>query len=119
MMKTSCFRVCTFFYSSCILLTPVLAQAQNPLPVPVLKARKDTTMLCLAGCEKPGDNAWNQSRESAGAVGTHDWSYCVYTAVAMINRFYGGTLTRDEIAFQVNQRPTPDTELAHGTGVKS
>lgn len=86
------------------------------LAVVVLKARKDTTMLCLDGCKKTGSDVWNQSREAASGLGIHDRNYCVYTAIVMLNRFYGGTMTRDECALYSHDRVTPDNELAHDAG---
>lgn len=84
------------------------------LALSALKARKDTTMLCLAGCKRTGNNAWNKSRATAANYGLHDGGYCVYTAVATINRFYGGTVTEDECAYNAHNGPTPDqNELGH------
>lgn len=106
----------------------LIAYPGKTLSVVPLKARKDTTLLCLNGCKRSGPNAWNQSRENSGTVGIHDYNYCVPTAIAMINRFYGGNLTRDEIMSNSNQFRTPDWEqelvsvtvqgeLGHGGGV--
>ena len=86
------------------------------LAVIPLKARKDTTMLCLDGCLREGEDAWNKSRESAPDLGIHDGNYCVYTAVTMLNRFYGGSITRDECAYEAHHQPTPDRELGHDDG---
>lgn len=83
------------------------------LPVIALKARKDTPMLCLDGCKR---NEWNVSREAAPTLNEHDRSYCVYTAVTMINRYYHGTISRDECAFRAHNHPSPEGELAHGAG---
>ena len=64
-MKLSISVAFTFIYIGYVLPAQVLAQTEHVLPVTALKARKDTTMLCLAGCDKTGNNAWNQSRENA------------------------------------------------------
>lgn len=94
------------------------AYSAKILPVPALKARKDTRLLCLDGCYREGDGgynaAWNTSRESAPNLSQHDEGYCVYTQIVMINRFFGGTFTRDEAASIAHQYATPEKELGHG-----
>lgn len=92
----------------------LLAYPGKVLAVPVLKARKDTRLLCLDGCDRTGAHAWNASRESADHLGKHDVGYCVYTQIAMVNRFFGGNFTRDEAASITHKYATPEKELGHG-----
>lgn len=94
------------------------AYSAKILPVPALKARKDTRLLCLDGCYREGDGgynaAWNTSRESAPNLSHHDEGYCAYTQIVMINKFFGGTFTRDEAASIAHRSATPEKELGHG-----
>lgn len=86
------------------------------LAVVSLAARKDTMLLCLDGCDRTGNHAWNQSHLAAGEPGTHaDW-YCWATAIKMMNNYYGGTITRDEVAFKVKGGGAPEGDLAHNKG---
>ena len=93
------------------------AYAGKTIPVPVLAARKDTKLLCLDGCHRIGDElhaSWNASREFANNLSDHDIGYCAFTQIAMINRYFGGNVSRDEIASIAKRRATPEEELGHG-----
>lgn len=45
--------------------------------------------------------------------------YCVRASVAMINNYFGGTLTQDRISFEIYKdwKPEADSDLGHGVGV--
>jgi len=91
-----------------------------------LAARKDSEMLCLDGCNESkdeinngeDDHQWDGSHENRTHYGEHEDSYCPYTAIAMVNSKYGGTVQRDEIAFHVKGRgtSTPFYDLSHSEG---
>ncbi len=60
---------------------------------------KDTPMLCLKGCSKDGNHAWDSEHQSNGC--THDNSYCVRAGISMINSYYGGSLSQDRISYHI------------------
>jgi hypothetical protein len=62
----------------------------NPLAVPHLKQRKDTAMLQLENPSEDGPLAWDRPDEDRPTR-----PYCVYAAVAMLNRFYSGDWSVD------------------------
>ena len=89
------------------------------LGVTALAARKDTALLCLDGCERESTNThqWDGSHESLAHYWDHESSYCYATAIAMINHYYGGNLTRDEIAWRIKATDNkPEDDLSHSEG---
>lgn len=84
-----------------------------------LAARKDTSLLCLDGCERTATNnrQWDGSHEALAHWWDHERMYCPYTAIAMVNRYYGGSITRDEVAWRIHgQDHDPEGDLAHNVG---
>lgn len=98
---------------------------RNGNPVPPRKARKDTALLCVDGTAwvapvfgttfitRPGSRCnhkhtdlhggapnhhWDGSHADRAAWGTHERNYCPYAMTQMLNMYYGGTITQDEVA---------------------
>jgi len=92
--------------------------AAKSLAVTALAQRKDTTCLCLDGCDRTDANSrpWNGSHQGAATPGTHSSMYCGWCAVTMANRYHGGTITQDEVAFNRNGTGAPEGDISHGTG---
>ncbi len=91
----------------------------NTLGVVSLAARKDTKLLCLDRCEEfPANNRhWDGSHEALVHWWTHERMYCPYTAIRMINNYYGGTITRDEVAWKIKAVDSdPTGDLDHNVG---
>mgnify|MGYP006289702235 CR=1 FL=1 len=101
------------------------------LGVPLLKSNKDTAMLCLCGCPRQDpegehrDHVWNRASQSqaggdADLPGPHAIAQCWAVSVKMINHYYGGSITQDEICWStrgtVNNRNDPKWDLAHNQG---
>lgn len=87
----------------------LLRGLQKILPVGRLAARRDTHMLCLDGCwrmlkasEKNHFSLCDAPRTTAKFVSDHDKNYCAHAASRMINNYYGGNLTQDELAFRAS-----------------
>jgi len=80
------------------------------LGVTSLSARKDTTMLCLLGCEEDNTNGnvWDADHLARPTWGPHESWYCWATAARMLNNYRGGDITRDEIVYEVKR------DLLHG-----
>lgn len=87
--------------------------------------QKDTKMLCLH-CAETGENghAWNASHPKTPNVAEKDcdhcYHYCARASVKMVNRFFGGTLTQDEISYHIFKGETDNDglvgKLGHGRG---
>ncbi len=81
----------------------------NPLP-----ARKDTTMLCLDGCPRTGDHRWDASHMGTAHYCDHESWQCWAAATAMLNHYYGGSITQDEVKYYVKGGGAPEGDLPHG-----
>lgn len=106
------------------------------LAVPHKYQHKDTHLLCIwnhedderPGCtEEAGRNGpWDGPHPAeTGHIGrcNHCVRYCASAAIQMVNAFYNGSLTQDEISYHVRQNayPGPDHpegDLGHGRGPK-
>lgn len=80
----------------------------NPLEVPQINQRKDTAMLQLENPSEDGPLAWDRPDADRPLR-----PYCVYAAVAMLNRFYGGDWTVDYAHYMTlrDQAPGPELDL--------
>ena len=68
------------------------------LHVPVYKPRKDTRMLVLNWGKKILEKGWDRPNDSDSLTAEEEWR-CWVAAIQMINAYYGGNLTQDEIKF--------------------
>jgi len=84
------------------------------LGVDALPARKDTTMLCLDGCPRTGDHRWDAFHMGTVHYCDHASWQCWVAATAMLNHYYGGSLTQDEIKYHVKGGGPPEGDLPHG-----
>jgi hypothetical protein len=71
---------------------------------------KDTTMLCLDGCELTGNEAWDQPHKIRGA---HESKYCFRASMSMLVSYYGGKLSQDRITYQMFKGAAPELDLGH------
>lgn len=94
--------------------------------VPHLLQHKDSALLCLehftSGCPYDGDGAWDKEHKRSGQparINDHDNMYCGRAVTAMVNRYFGGSLTQDEVSFQKFKQIGKKAEggLGHGTGL--
>ena len=69
--------------------------------VPLLQ-RKDTNLLCWDGDDESGTRKpWDGPHADTPANHSdHGRNYCARAAIAMINRYYGGTLSQDRITYE-------------------
>jgi len=69
--------------------------------VPLLQ-RKDTNLLCWDGDDESGARRpWDGPHADTPANHSdHGRNYCARAAIAMINRYYGGTLSQDRITYE-------------------
>ena len=68
------------------------------LHVPVFRPRKDTRMLVLNWGNKILEMGWDRPNDSDTLTAEEDHR-CWVVAIQMINAYYGGNLTQDEIKF--------------------
>ena len=86
---------------------------------PVLKPHKDTRMLCLE-CEfQQGAHAWDDRHITSGLVAQpcgHELGYLGVATIALVNRYYGGTVAQDELMFDFWEqvKAGPEEDLGHG-----
>jgi hypothetical protein len=80
----------------------------NPLKVPQINQRKDTAMLQLENPSEDGPLAWDKPDADKPLR-----PYCVYAAVAMLNRFYRGDWSVDYAHYVAlrDQAPGPERDL--------
>lgn len=86
----------------------------NPLGVQSRPARKDSTMLCIDGCDK---NHWDKSNAASSSYIHASW-YCWAAGAQMLAWYRGGTVLQDEIVATVKgnitSAPQPSPALPHG-----
>jgi hypothetical protein len=84
------------------------ASPEKRLPVPQLNQRKDTAMLQLENPAEDGPLAWDKPDAD---IPTRP--YCVYAAIAMLNRYYGGDWSVDYAHYVTlkDQAPGPELDL--------
>ena len=68
------------------------------LHVPVFRPRKDTRMLVLNWGNKILEKGWDRPNDSDTLTAEEEYR-CWVVAIQMINAYYGGNLTQDEIKF--------------------
>ncbi len=91
--------------------------------------RKDTQLLCLwderndtrPGCPETGNCRWDAAHPNSNPPTNgcqHGRMYCVPTSIAMVNRAYGGDLSIDRCAYNMNapRRAAPEGDLGHNQG---
>ena len=69
------------------------------LHVPVYKPRKDTRMLVLNWGNKILEMGWDRPNDNDTLLTKEEDQRCWVAAIQMINAYYDGTLTQDEIKF--------------------
>ena len=69
------------------------------LHVPVFRPRKDTRMLVLNWGKKILEMGWDRPNDNDSLLTEEEDHRCWVAAIQMINAYYGGTLTQDEIKF--------------------
>ncbi len=103
--------------------TPLLCDwslASQISPVPL--HRKTFRPACREGSSPETQSGpWDAPHATTGAhirACRHCNMYCVRAAFQMVNAFYGGTLTQDEIAVHLwnHYNPGPEGDLGHGQG---
>jgi hypothetical protein len=84
------------------------ATPEKRLPVPQLNQRKDTAMLQLENPTEGGALAWDKPDADQPTR-----PYCVYAAIAMLNRFFGGDWSVDYAHYVTlkDQAPGPERDL--------
>ncbi|MCI5129104.1 MAG: VWA domain-containing protein, partial [Candidatus Electrothrix sp. AUS3] len=87
----------------------------NPLGVGGRPARKDSSLLCVDGCDV---THWDKSN-ATGAQHDHSTWYCWAAAAQMLNWYRGGSLLQDEIVATVKGDITtstaqPSPHIPHG-----
>ena len=82
------------------------------LHVPVYKPRKDTRMLVLNWGNKILEKGWDRPNDSDFLTEEEDHR-CWVVAIQMINAYYGGTLTQDEIKFYGKTVPFDGLKFAN------
>ena len=78
------------------------------LHVPVFRPRKDTRMLVLNWGNKILEMGWDRPNDNDTLLTKEEEYRCWVAAIQMINAYYGGTLTQDEIKFHGKTIPLTD-----------
>ena len=90
----------------------------------VLGPRKDTTMVCMECDQQTGVHPWDKPhgtpeevRASSVGICVHEIGHAATAIAATVNHFYGGSLTQDELNFDVftgGASSAPEGNLGHG-----
>ena len=71
---------------------------------------KDTSLLCLDGCQLTGPEAWNRPHTVRG---THGRNYCARASMSMLLSYYGGKISQDRLSYQMWRGAQAEGELGH------
>lgn len=85
------------------------------LGVTALGVRKDTKMLVLNWGEKISEMPWDRPNETENMTEEESWR-CWAVGVQMLNAYYGGTLTQDEIKFHGKTAAFSNVKIATVNG---
>lgn len=72
------------------------------LPIHEIKARRDTRMLNLGYMQNSHLYSWDRPNIDAKKMEWHEELRCWAVAIEVMNHFYGGDLTQDEIVYKGN-----------------
>ncbi len=75
------------------------------LPVPLLKARKDTRMLSLGYAQDALAYGWDVSHLDSANYDYLEANRCWAVSIQMLNHYYGGNITQDEVVFFTKFNP--------------
>lgn len=98
-----------------------LVGKNKTIGVASLAARKDGPLICMDGdCEQTGANnyAWDGSHTALANWKKHESMYCTPTAGKMLAQYKGGTITIEEVSYELwkDDTPGPERDLGHGLG---
>jgi len=89
-----------------------------------LSQHKDTVMLCAFAdeqeeeCSTSGAHAWDCDHGAYSINCEHCNSYCARASIAMINKYYGGSISQDRLSYEVRSIFSPDgNDLGHDRGM--
>ena len=73
-------------------------------------------MACTGGCPQfdEAGHTWVRDHETYSGSCEHCKYYCTRAAVQMMNRFYKGTITQDEVSYHCRAEFGPKNDLGHG-----
>lgn len=89
------------FFEFIILTKEVNGNIKVVLPVEPIKARKDTKLLNLGYMKKLAEQGWDRSHVSETVMDSLEKNRCWLVSAQVINHYYGGNVTQDEIAWAV------------------
>jgi len=99
----------------------ITSAAQYIIPgFPVLGQRKDTRILDVDYPYVPlgnyADHPWDGSHANADFPCSAAQNRCWAAAIIMMNNFYGGTLTQDELVYELKGGGAPEGDTPHWMG---
>src|SRR5574341_759984 len=102
---------------------PHLARAEvavKILDVPWFSQRKDTSMLLLESKNETGAHSWDKAHPKLDPDDPADNQNCSLASIAMVNAFFGGTLSQDRIGYEVykDTLPGPEMDLNYGRALR-
>ena len=77
-------------------------------------------MICWDGDDETGARKpWDgPHQDTPGNIALHGRGYCARASIAMVNNFYNGDLTQDQLSYQLFGRFTPRYDLGHNKGTR-
>lgn len=93
----------------------------NVLDVPQIYQRKDTRMLHMQTTTQSGPHGWDAEHPDYDPEDLADNTNCALAALAMVNEFFGGSLSQDRLGtflnrFQPALPPRPEFDLYYDRG---
>ncbi len=89
------------FITTALVSQGVDIQKWIELPVEVIKVRKDTRLLNLGYIHRLKEQGWDVSHVDSLQMDSLESRRCWAVAAEVMNHFYGGNITQDEIVFGV------------------
>lgn len=91
------------------------------LEVPKISQRKDTYLLLLESMRTDAGHGWDEPHPTLDTTDWADKMNCALASVQMVNHFYGGDITQDELGFKLHQndRLGPERDLNYAGGNKA
>ncbi|MEA2514394.1 MAG: hypothetical protein QOJ59_3881, partial [Thermomicrobiales bacterium] len=91
---------------------------RHTLEVPLIAQHKDTALL-LVESDQPSPHAWDEVHPGLDPGDPADLMNCGLAAAAMVNAYFGGDVSQDQIGFHLfrNVEGGPEGDLNYGKGV--
>jgi hypothetical protein len=103
-----------------VLITVDEHLGREPLGFAYISQHKDTALFCINCSDGRSDgHVWDADHGAYIDTCWHCKMYCTRASVAMVNRYYSGSISQDDISYQFRDkyRNQPNNHLGHNYGL--